>query len=220
MIKAVIFDFDGLIIDTETPWYEVYAEIYREHGVLISMEHWAAFVGTDFDPLTHLEGCLQKPVDRPALAKRAAERHVAIMEGMGLRPGVEEYLQAAKRMKLKIGLASSSSFSWVERFLRQYNLLGYFDCIRTADNVKKVKPDPELYVQAIACLDIAAEEAVAFEDSVNGLRAAKAAGVNCVVVPNPTTAHLLFEGYDLRIDSMDQAELAEVIARISKNACR
>lgn len=215
MIKAVVFDFDGLIIDTETPWYQVYAEIYREHGVSISIEEWATYVGTLFDPLTHLESCLQQPINRPELTKRSEERHFAIMEEIALRPGVQEYLETAKGLQLKIGLATSSSYSWVERFLRKYDLLPYFDCIRTADDVKKVKPDPELYDQAIACLGISADEAVAFEDSVHGLRAAKGAGLSCVIVPNPTTSHLCFEGHDLRINSMDEVELAEIISRFS-----
>ncbi len=219
MIKAVVFDFDGLIIDTETPWYDAFREIYGEHGVELPLEVWAQCVGTShdvFDPYDYLEQCIGKPINRDELRRRISDKHAEMMEGRTIRPGVEHYLRSAKSLGLNIGLASSSTLQWVERFLKQFDLLHYFQCIRTADGVKKVKPDPELYVQALECLGVSAGEAVAFEDSPNGARAAKSAGMRCVIVPNPVTAALAFDQYDLRLESMADMELQQVIERLNR----
>ncbi|EGL83229.1 Haloacid dehalogenase domain protein hydrolase [Caldalkalibacillus thermarum TA2.A1] len=136
------------------------------------------------------------------------------LEHETLRPGVLAYLQEAKQLGLKVGLASSSSHQWVMEHLERYNIAHYFDSIHTADTVKQVKPHPELYEQAVNALGVSADEAVAFEDSLNGLKAAKSAGLYCVIVPNPTTAALPFEGFDLRLQSMEELSLQEVINRI------
>jgi HAD superfamily hydrolase (TIGR01509 family) len=212
-IKAVVFDFDGLIVDTESAWYDALAEIFRDHGVYLPLEKWAQCVGTShdlFDPYDYLGELLGKPIDRVALQQLAASKHSVIMENRQIRPGVESYLQAAQQRGLKIGLASSSERSWVERFLRHYGLIHYFQCIRTADDVAQVKPNPELYLQATAGLGVSPVNAVAFEDSPNGAKAAKAAGLRCVIVPNPITATLTFGDYDLRLNSMADMEFAEV----------
>ncbi|MCK9910941.1 HAD hydrolase-like protein, partial [Microbacteriaceae bacterium K1510] len=100
----------------------------------------AEYVGTHFDPYTHREQTVKQAVDRFTLKKRVDESHAALMEQQMLRPGVETYLETAKHLGLKIGLASSSNRSWVEGFLRRFDLLSYFECIRTSDYVKHVKP--------------------------------------------------------------------------------
>jgi putative hydrolase of the HAD superfamily len=217
-IKAVVFDFDGLIIDTESAWYEALAEMFKEQGAVLPLEKWTLCVGTDhgvFDPYDYLEESLQKPIDRMALKSAAATKHTEIMKQRTLRPGVESYLQAAMEQGLKIGLASSSTRSWVEGYLQRFGLMHYFSCIRTADDVAKVKPDPELYLQAVAGLGVSPSAAVAFEDSPNGARAAMAAGLSCVIVPNPITGTLSFDKYTMRLNSMADMELAEVLAALS-----
>jgi HAD superfamily hydrolase (TIGR01509 family) len=213
-IEAVVFDFDGLIVDTESAWYDALAEIYRDHGVYLPLEKWGQCVGTShdlFDPYDYLEELVGKPIDRIALKELAASKHSVIMKNRQIRPGVESYLQAAQQRGMKIGLASSSQRSWVERFLRHYGLIRYFECIRTGDDVAQVKPHPELYLLATAGLGVSPANAVAFEDSPNGAKAAKAAGLRCVIVPNPITATLTFGEHDLRLNSMADKELTEVL---------
>jgi putative hydrolase of the HAD superfamily len=215
MIKAIVFDFDGLILDTESSWYDVYCEIYKEHGAQFSMDVWARCVGTGDDYFfEHLEKCSHKPVDRAAILEASKKLYATLMQQKGLRPGVEAYLREAKAMGFKIGLASSSSRKWVEGYLKQFDIYHYFECIYTADDVKKVKPDPELYLRAIDGLGVRVSEAVAFEDSPNGARAAKSAGLHCVIVPNPVTAGLTFEEYNLRIDSMADLSLKGVLIQL------
>lgn len=214
MIKAIVFDFDGLIVDTESPWYDALCEVYSEHGAELPLELYIQCVGTDwehFDPYVYLSECTGKSFERTELQSYVKQKHMRLMEQTALRPGVKEYLEEAKALGLKIGLASSSEMKWVKSFLERFELLSYFECIRTSDYVKKVKPDPELYLQAVECLGVQPHEAIAFEDSLNGLRAAKAAGLNCFVVPNRITNHLPFEMHDGKLSSMAERKLQDVI---------
>jgi beta-phosphoglucomutase-like phosphatase (HAD superfamily) len=108
----------------------------------------------------------------------------------------------------------------VEPQLRRLGLWHYFECVRTADDVEQVKPDPELYRSVLACLRVEPSRAVAFEDSPNGALAARRAGMFCVVVPNRITAALEFGEHDVRLESLMQAELADLLARISASALK
>jgi HAD superfamily hydrolase (TIGR01509 family) len=217
-IKAVIFDFDGLILDTESNEFHARAEIYRLLGLELPLEEWGKCIGTDasaFDEYAYLEGLVGKPVDRDKLKM---ERHALFTNRMSLenvRPGVLEYLQSAQDLDLRIGLASSSSFAWVAGYLEIHKLTHYFETIRTKDDVVKVKPNPELYQIALTDLGVLPTEAIAFEDSPNGALAAKRAGMYCVIVPNSVTGSLVFGDTDLRIDSMLQMNLSEIIARFN-----
>lgn len=219
MIKAIIFDFDGLILDTETPWFHAYREMFEELGAQLPLDEWTKVIGTNFDhfhPIDYLEQQIEQKVDRVQFERQAGEKHVAFVQTMMVRPGVVNYLQAAQRLSLRIGLASSSSRSWVESYLKKYDLYSYFEVIRTKDDVRKVKPDPELYLQALEHLGVKNTEAVVFEDSLNGLRAAKAAGIYCVVVPNEVTSQLDFLMHDLRLASMEDMSLEDIIKKLAK----
>ncbi|MFC4766891.1 HAD family hydrolase [Effusibacillus consociatus] len=219
MIKAIVFDFDGLIFDTETHEYRVLEEIYKSHGAELPLEVWGQCVGTHanfFDAYAYLEQCIGKPVDRDVLGKQRREMFDLRVENETALPGVENYLVAAKRLGLKIGLASSSNRAWVTRWLTKLNLLDYFECIRTADDVEHVKPDPALYLKACECLGVQPQEAIAFEDSPNGAIAAKRAGMHCVIVPNFVTTTLTFGEHDLRLNSMAEMELEKVIERLER----
>lgn len=214
MVKALIFDFDGTVIDTETAWYDSFRESYREYGVDLSLELYSKCIGTSlqsFNPYEYLVTHLHLPVDLDAFRKSVRRRHALRMESETPRPGVLDFLKKAKQRNLKIGLASSSGSEWVEGFLDRLGITGDFECIRTADHVKKVKPDPELYLKTLECLGVKPEEAIAVEDSPNGAKAAAAAGIFCVLVPNPVTRSLAFEAVQLRADSLSDVDLDRLI---------
>lgn len=218
MIKAVIFDFDGLILDTETPWYKTYSEIYREYGAVLPLETWAQCVGADeelFDPYDYLEKCINRPVDRDSLKELSEQKYASFIKDKSINPGVLDCLETAKSLGLKIGLASSSGREWVEGFLKNLNLLSYFDFLCTREQVKKVKPDPELYLNVLNHFQISGKEAVALEDSPHGAKAAKEAGIYCVIVPNDITGKLKFNSYDLKVDSLSDLNLAELVEKLN-----
>jgi HAD superfamily hydrolase (TIGR01509 family) len=218
MIKAVVFDFDGLILDTESNEYFAHSEMFRQLGVELPIQEWGKCIGTDasaFDVFAYLEQLVGSPVDRDQLNSARHELFINRMSKEEIRPGVRDYLLSAQDQGLRIGLASSSTRAWVTGYLEKHHLAGFFETIRTRDDVAIVKPNPELYQLALADLQVLPNEAIAFEDSPNGALAAKRAGMYCVAVPNSVTTSLIFGEIDLRISSMQEMSLAEIISRLS-----
>lgn len=223
MLKAIVFDFDGTIIDTETAWYVAFRDIYKTYGIDLSVELYSGCIGTSlhtFNPYEYLNTHHNLGVDSEELRKAVRARHTELMREERIRPGVREYLEQAKEAGLKIGLASSSDREWVERHLKQLGIFEYFDCIRTANDVEKVKPDPALYLKALEGLGVSAAEAVAIEDSPNGMRAALTAGIACVVTPNRITALLEFEESRWRVEDLSQLSFANMVKAMAEPASR
>jgi HAD superfamily hydrolase (TIGR01509 family) len=219
MIKALIFDFDGLILETETPIFQSWQEIYQVYGCELMLEEWLANVGTaeeQFDPFTSLEQRSGQPIDRQQTLIRRQRRELELIEHQRVLPGVREYLESARRLGLRVGLASSSSCDWVVGHLERLGLIGYFDAIAASDDVALTKPDPALYRTAVEWLGVAPREAVAFEDSRNGLIAAKRAGLYCVVIPNALTHRLDLDDADIRLGSLEEMPLAELLASLER----
>lgn len=218
MIKAIIFDFDGLILDTETHEYEVLNEIFKEHQSELPLEVWGKLIGTitSFNPFSYLEEQTKKTFNHDELKKLQKERFSQRIMQEHARPGVIDYLDAAKSLGLKIGLASSSNYEWVSSHLKRLQLLDRFECIRTSDYVEHVKPDPALYVETAKCLGVNPEECIAFEDSANGALAAKRAGMKCVTVPNTVTKGLEFCEVDHSLESMAHMELKQLISFLNE----
>jgi HAD superfamily hydrolase (TIGR01509 family) len=202
-IDALIFDFDGTILDTEWPDYLTWCEAYAEHNCELPMRLWVDAVGSNyFDPFAHLETQLGRAVDRVALRARRRERMSALCAELTLRPGVQEAIDDADALGLRLGVASSSGREWVEGYLQRLGLRHHFEAVFTREDVARVKPDPALYARTVNALGVSPAAAVAIEDSRNGLLAAKAAGLKCVVVPNEITQQLHFPEADLQMASL------------------
>jgi HAD superfamily hydrolase (TIGR01509 family) len=217
MIRAVIFDFDGLILDTEGPEFQTWQEIYRAHGCELPLEVWATGLGTSadaFDPCAYLQAQAGRPIDREALHLQRRRRYDELLRAQAVLPGVREYIAAAKHLGLHLGVASSSSRQWVVGNLTALGLSAYFDCVKCADDVPRVKPDPTLYRVAVEALGIAPQQAIALEDSPNGIAAAKRAGLYCVAVANPLTRQLSLAHADLQLNSLADLPLEQLLARL------
>jgi HAD superfamily hydrolase (TIGR01509 family) len=216
-IRGLLFDFDGLLIDTETPSRRVWEEVYLEHGHELPRDEWSTLIGTigaRFNPFLHLEELVGARLDEDALNARLRAREHELCDLEDLRPGIEEYLEEADRRGFKTGVVSSSTRSWIERHLERLDRSGGWDVIVCADgDAERAKPRPTLYLEALDALGLVADEAIAFEDSPNGLRAAKAAGLPCVAIPNPATATLDFDEADLILESLADVPLAELLDR-------
>ena len=216
MIKAVVFDFDGLIIDTETVWFDSFTEVLGRYNVEFPLEIFLPCVGTKGTIIDeYIEEKLGNNVTVKEVRQLVRECHREKIIDLEVREGVRDYLTQAKELGLKIGLASSSDREWIDHFLKKLDLLHYFDVIKTGDEVKMVKPDPEVYLQCLDALNVSSTDVVAFEDSNNGAKAAKAAGITCVIVPNPITAKLTFDDYDVRIESMAGQLLTDVLNKMA-----
>lgn len=216
MIKAVIFDFDGLIVDTETTWFHCYKDVLEQQGIRFDIEMFGKVIGTSKTVSSLLaEQTLSQDIDISKIQMLASKRFHEVIAGIDTRDGVREYLAEALNLDLKIGLASSSTYEWVSQFLDKFGILNYFQVIKTRDDVEKVKPHPDVYLQAIQGLGSLPEEALAFEDSPVGARAAIAAGLRCVVFPNFVTSRLLFQEYDALYESMSAQTLQSVLERVN-----
>ena len=222
-LRAIVFDFDGLIVETEQPIYDTYRAIFAEYGVELALDVWADVVGgsghrdTLFD---YFEVRLGHKVDREAVRARARRQQHDVVHALPAREGVAAHIEQAKEAGLQLAVASSSSREWVNGHLGRLGLLSPFDVVCAREDVQRTKPDPELYTLALdpwsgSRLGAEAQEAFAIEDSPNGVTAAKAAGLRCVVVPNPLTAQMSIGHADLRLGSLAEMSLAEVVAALA-----
>ena len=216
MIRAIVFDFDGLILDTEEPVYRSWLEVYEAHGETLPFERWVQIVGSttaEFHPQRHLEERLGRPLSQEVVDGRIGRRTEMILAQQVL-PGILQYIDDATALGLKLGVASSSTRDWVSGHLERLGILGRFDCVRCRDDVNSAKPAPDLYVAVLDCLGVSPSEAFAIEDSPNGVIAAKQAGMLCVAIPNSITAGLDLSKADLVLRSLSDLSLHDLLQRL------
>jgi HAD superfamily hydrolase (TIGR01509 family) len=222
MIRAVIFDFDGLILDTEEPVFRSWVEVYEEHGEQLPFERWVEIVGSTtigFHPQRHLEELIGRPLPQEVLDRRIGRR-TEYVQAKELLPGVLQHLEEARTLGLKLGVASSSTTGWVKGHLARLGILDRFHCLRCRDDVANVKPAPDLYLAVLECLGVAAAEAFAIEDSPHGITAAKQAGLRCVAIPNTITAGLDLSRADVVLGALSEVTLSELVTRVDQQETR
>lgn len=209
-IKGIIFDFDGLIIDTESAVFQAWRELYQIWNQELELGDWMSLVGKsnkEADPMDPLAELVGSQFDREQARERVAAREMELIAGQQILPGVKELINWSHNRNLKLAVASSSSREWVSGHLSDRGLLDHFDALSCSDDVERAKPDPALYTLSLEKLGIDAEEGLVFEDSPNGVLAAKKAGLYCVAVPNLITREIPFhdrEGEpDLVVDSLE-----------------
>ena len=218
MLQSLIFDFDGLILDTETPEFRVWQSIYRAHGQELPIQQWGQIIGgygiSNFDAAQHLCDITHDSLDANSLRIQHHDQSVELIKQQPILPGVLDLLDEAERLDLKLAVASSSPHKWVDSHLSRLGLARRFDKVICADDVPpgRTKPNPDLFLLALDQLEVPKEAAVVFEDSPNGVRAAKSAGIFAVAVPNPITSMLTFEGESLRLNSLADLKFPELLA--------
>jgi len=219
-IKALIFDFDGLILDTETPEFHVWQAIYHEHGFELPHDEWGKIVGgyglSHFDAAEHLTHLSQGRLDTVSLRTRHSSESGALTLSQPILPGIIDIIHEAKCLKLKLAIASSSPHSWVDTHAKRLGIFNHFDAIICADDVGfgRTKPNPDLFLLALKQLQVHRNESVVFEDSPNGVKAANRAGIFVVAVPNPVTSLLRIEGANLTVRSLTDLSLPELFDKV------
>ena len=212
MIRALVFDFDGLILDTETAMIDAYGDVHRAHGAPFERALFVRSVGHAdyaFDPWR----AFGKGADRDALEAERRAFNRSRNEGQPVLPGVLALIADARAAGLRLGLASNSGREHVEGHLGRVGLLGLFDCVACRGDAPSPKPEPDLYRLVLGRLGLRGSEAIAFEDSHAGSLAASRAGLWVVAVPNPSTGHHDFGHADLRVASLADCRLGELMAR-------
>ena len=215
--RAIILDFDGLIIDSETPLFDIWQAIYASHGGTLTLDQWQHALGTEngFDEYAELTRQTGVILTRETWRESVRAQLTSRCETEPLQPGVLDRLLEAKRGALGTAVASSSAASWVEPWLDRHDLRRHVDVVCTRDHVSRVKPAPDLFLLAAARLGVEPESCVVFEDSPNGLRAARAAGMWAVAVPRGLTKHLPLPDPHLVIESLAACTLLDLAMRLS-----
>lgn len=220
MIKGVVFDFDGLILDTERPVFRAWQEIFAAHGQELTLAAWTDYIGRSpdsFDPCVNLERLLGRSIDCKAIRAEHQQREANLIQENGVLPGVVDLIDQVRKRGLRLGIASSSERAWVVGHLARLGLDDRFETIRCSDDVERTKPAPELYVSVLVAWGLVPSEAFALEDSPHGVSAAKAAGMICVAVPNEMTSNLSFDHADLVLPSLAGVKLEELLQKLDND---
>ncbi len=218
-LDALIFDFDGVILDTETPEVLVWRELYIEYGQTFTDDQWADTIGRGAEevkdgPLEALDKLTGGKLDLEEVDTVRKKRLMNMIYAQAPRRGVLPLLKEAKALGLRIGVASSSKHWWVDGHLQRLNLFQYFDNIVCADDVLRAKPYPDLYLKAASLLKVCLAEVIAFEDSPHGISSAVEAGIFVIAIPNAQTSSLDLSAANARFESFDGIgvdRLAELI---------
>jgi HAD superfamily hydrolase (TIGR01509 family) len=216
-LKALIFDFDGLMVDTEQSIFNAYCKIFAEHGAELPLSTWEGIIGSTGHRdriFLDLEQQIGHPVDRDHLRERARQEHHGISSQLPAIDGVATQIADAQRLGLGLGVASSSTLAWVHGHLQRLGLIQHFGTLCTREDVVEVKPNPEIYALVASRLGVEPQEAVALEDSPNGVASAKAAGLFCVAIPNPLTASMSLDAADMHVPTLAELSLDDIAKRI------
>jgi putative hydrolase of the HAD superfamily len=206
-VTALICDLDGLLTDTETLHYQSYQEIFPEFGFTVSeqdyAEHWIRHGRSISDYVTrHSLSC-----DPVVIRQRKLDAYLRLVAtDVRMMPGVPAFL-ARVHGRYRLAVASSSTEDSVRPVLTAVGITDRFEVVVSGDQVTRSKPDPEIFLRAAAILGVAPENCVVFEDAEKGVRAAHAAGMRCIAVPNRFTQSSDFSMASLIVSSLDEITL-------------
>lgn len=217
-LKAVLFDFDGVVMDSETTLFESWQRTYAAFGCELPLELWAANVGgynyDVFDPLAYIEQQTGLRIDREVVNGARRSCYLLRVHKLDAMPGVREAITAVKNKGLQLAAVSSSSQNWVPVHLKRLGLYDSFDVVVCGNEVEMVKPDPALYHLALNRLRLSPKEVFVVEDSPKGIAAARAAGLYCIAVPNPVTRASKLAGYDKLLGGLHEHPFEVLIDEI------
>jgi len=217
MLKGLIFDFDGLIVDTETVIYETWKRVYEDNEQSLKLTDYKQCVGSDFtqfDPGKELEKRCGKKFDWNKINEQREKIIRDTLETQKARPGILDFLEEASKLGLKMAIASSSSKGWVLGWVEKLKIKHYFEQFFNRDDVKKIKPAPDLFLSSCEALNIKTSEALVLEDSENGLKAATCAGIKCAIITNKITEGGNFSNAVIETDSFYDEQLKKLLINL------
>ncbi len=222
-LRAVLFDFDGTLWDSETAVFGAMRHLYRRHGHELSLETWSKAIGTagGFDPYAALHELTGAGFDLDGVRTSTEERIRRAAHRVTMRPGVEAFLRQLDRAGVRRALVSSDTISWLRTHLERMGWWEGWAAMVCADGIAAhAKPRPYLYSAALEMLGVPATATFAVEDSPHGIRAARAAGVSCVCVPNEVTAQLDLSEADVVFPSFEGLTVEAVWSELKRATAR
>lgn len=210
--SALIFDFDGTLIDTESVELASLQSMWRTHGLTLDKERWFGFLGLEApDWVSVLADELPDAADLVELrAALAADQRARSMR-QPLRPGVRELFDLAVRHDIRLAISSNADRGRVNQVLTDKGLSDTFDVVVTREDVNQGKPAPDAYLRACSLLEAGPSECIAFEDSGPGMASAIAAGLRCVAVPTPFTTTHDFSAADIVVNDLSEISHSEIV---------
>ena len=217
-IKALVLDFDGLLMDTESTLLESWRWEWRRHGLQLDPRGFFADHAGDANEARYiaLEAAVGLAYDRASSHALRMAYRAELNSALEPAPGIVAWLDRAAELGLRLAVASSSPITHVGAMLDRAGLRARFEVLATGEEVPAHKPDPAVYLLALDRLGLPADQAVAFEDTAHGVAAAHAAGLLCVAVPNPHADHARFTAADLLLSSATDLSLDAILARLAR----
>jgi putative hydrolase of the HAD superfamily len=226
-VAAVVFDFDGIIMDSETPEFESHRRVFEQYGATLTTSEWCGQIGiwNDAQDERWFGELCSRSSSAPDAVTFLAEKRRVFDEVAPREPmrGIRELLTVLAAAGIPAAIASSSSASWIARATERVGVNRLFSAIVTGDDVRRRKPAPDIYLEAARRLGVDPVRAIAIEDSAPGIAAARAADMATVAIPHWLTQGHDLAGADLRVahaGELTLARLDELIARVSAAAGR
>jgi HAD superfamily hydrolase (TIGR01509 family) len=213
MLKGLIFDFDGLIIDTETPIFKAWQNVYCHYGCELPFDLWITTIGSSevyFDPVQYLHSISHFHINDTEVRQIYSEYETELMTKEKMLPGIMDLIKTAYNSGFKLAIASSSPINWVMGYSIKLGIEKYFHCFATKDEVEFTKPHPNLYLLALNKMNLSHTEVIALEDSIHGIQAARKAGIFSIAIPANLTLKLDFSIADLIISNASDINLMEL----------
>ncbi|MEG2247336.1 MAG: HAD family phosphatase [Akkermansia sp.] len=206
--QAIIFDFDGLLVDTEGAIYNSWVRVFEQEGHPLPLHLFNQCLGsgyTHWNPADHLESLTGKSYDWQSINAERQENIHQDLARKGLLPGAIEILNFCRDELIPLAVASSSSHHWVDTWLEKLGIIDRFQSIVCRDDGYPVKPNPDLFLAAAKNIGIANHHCLVFEDSQNGTTAALKAGMRVIAIPNKITEQADFTQATFRLNSLHEA---------------
>jgi HAD superfamily hydrolase (TIGR01509 family) len=192
MIEAVIFDMDGVLIDSEPISAEINMKLFNEWGLNVTQEEYDSYIGTNsyfmWDSIKSRHNLLDASED---LIKKQRLNYFNYLKTMVIEPieGIRELIEDLNKNRMKLAVASSSPLNIIEHVVKTFGFDKYFDAIVTGDNVEKSKPEPDIFLYAAKVLGVDPKSCIVIEVSHNGVTAARSAGMKCIGFKNPNSGN-------------------------------
>lgn len=217
MIKAIVFDFDGLILETERPQCEAWRDVFVSFGRELPEQAWLEVMGKpvkiDLFP-RRLAAELGRDLDIDAVIAQYREVVAKRLADQPIQTGVRDVIRDASTVGIKLAVASGSTHRWVDGHLKRLGLFEHFQTTVCCEDTQLHKPDPDPYLHACRLLGVSSGSAIALEDSALGITAAKTAGMHAIAIPTAMTGYQSFDHADVVLGSLAEMPLAEMIQRL------